>query len=65
MKKIQMNLQRSVIYTLGCVLGLAIGSATAHERIVSATGNMSETIVALGLTDKLVADNTTNNFAHR
>ncbi len=62
MKRIQKNLRRSVIYTLGCVLGLTIGSAAAHERIVSATGNVSETIVALGLTDKLVAVDTTSTL---
>ncbi len=64
MKYFRNNLQRSIVSTLGCFLCLAIGmsTATAYERIVSATGNVSETIVALGLTDKLVAVDTTSTL---
>ncbi len=63
MKKFSYNLQRPAAYVAGCFLCLAaVNTAGAYERIVSATGNASETIVALGLADKLVAVDTTSTL---
>ncbi len=63
MKKMQYNLRRSAAYAAGCFLCLAaVNTAAAYERIVSATGNASETIVELGLADKLVAVDTTSTL---
>lgn len=56
------NLQQSVAFAVGCFLLFSAGTAGAYERIVSATGNASETIVALGLADKLVAVDTTSTL---
>lgn len=41
---------------------LTVNPAVAYDRIVSATGNASETIAALGLADKLVAVDTTSTL---
>ncbi len=63
MKNFSYNLQRPAAYVAGCFLCLAaVNTAGAYERIVSATGNASETIVALGLADKLVAVDTTSTL---
>lgn len=62
MKKIHFNLQQSVALAAGCFLLLAANSASAYERIVSATGNASETIAELGLADKLVAVDLTSKL---
>ncbi|PID66680.1 MAG: hemin ABC transporter [Gammaproteobacteria bacterium] len=63
MKKQQNHWQQSITYVAGCFLYLAaVNTATAYERIVSATGNASETIFELGLIDQLIAVDTTSTL---
>ncbi len=57
------NLIKPAIKFVGCFfLTSAISTSFAYERIVSTTGNASETIAALGLADKLVAVDTTSTL---
>lgn len=65
LQKYNINLQQPVRYGAGCFLflvSLLTFSASAYERIVSATGNASEIIAELGLADKLIAVDTTSTL---
>lgn len=63
MKKNQVFSTRSMAFALSLVgLSFFLKPLFAYEKIISTTGNMSEVIAVLGLSDKLIAVDTTSTL---